>query len=278
MEEAEDRALNISHRYVRRGAVQTRIVEWTAPGLPRVVFVPGWLSTDYTWRYFIPQLARKFQVSYFESREKPATVFDGSLPDQSCSEHVADLAGFLDSINSDYCVVASSIGATTYLKALPHLKAPPIAQVLLSPNLKAPKPRVNFLLTPLYGVLLRLPIWVLMAVRPPILWFIEKTSFNRDAHQVAGMLRALSSARLPLATESARRLDGFCLEPEDLRSISLPTLVIAATRDDVHDATDSDVITKILPHCERRYYRTFADTHGSQAAKEVTRWLEERYD
>ncbi|MEL6332524.1 MAG: hypothetical protein AAFQ76_08040, partial [Cyanobacteria bacterium J06626_26] len=37
-----------------------------------IVFFPGWLSTEKTWRYFLPELSKDFRIEYFESREKPS--------------------------------------------------------------------------------------------------------------------------------------------------------------------------------------------------------------
>src|SRR5687767_11079155 len=104
--------------YNHNGEVSNRVVLYESQG-PNLLFIPGWASTEYTWRKFIPLLSENYSVHYFESREKPTALYRSNTIDLSLDAMSNDLVAYANSINNLQFIAGASLGATTLIQAFP---------------------------------------------------------------------------------------------------------------------------------------------------------------
>jgi hypothetical protein len=90
---------------------------------PKVLFFPGFISTLYSWRYFIPLLIKNTELIYVESREKKSSKIKNnqkfiSLSMSDFSRDINVLVKTFISPGENYFLVGSSLNATAILESL----------------------------------------------------------------------------------------------------------------------------------------------------------------
>lgn len=236
---------------------------------PEIVFMAGLASVIENFRPILQQLTDSFVVHYLETPEKPG----GSLPsdaDLSVPAMAAGVAAALESlgVNDDkFALVGYSLGATVILEAAPNLRRTPAAIVLVEPNAAFPFPRWALLLAR-WGAVVYRPIV------PLLKWYIRtfRIDTTRDAELYQITCRILDAANPTRICAAVRALAAYRLA-DDLRHISVPSLVIGASDDTLHNFHDSRKIADSIPASRYIDLQNNRRSHGRQAADIVAQFI-----
>ncbi|MEL6161057.1 MAG: alpha/beta hydrolase [Cyanobacteria bacterium J06627_32] len=240
-----------------------------------IVFFPGWLSTEATWRYVLPELSKNFRVEYFESREKPSSL-PNRIRCQTFQAHGDDAVSFLNSLgDTPYYVVSASIGASVYLSIVDRLEKKPDGQILISPGARSPADKVSGPLAILFAVLRRSPSWHLYFLRPIFLAIIKHLAAEKDEYQATAAIQSFATANLVRVTASARQLLKFELDLNAISKVAVPMLIIAARHDSAHNIQDVKSIDNCLPNSSLYFFDTFTHTYSSICARKILDWIDE---
>lgn len=251
--------------YSRNENVSNRVLLYGNRGL-NLLFVPGWASTEYTWRNFIPYLSKNYIVHYFETREKPNTRYQDRNVDLSLDSMSNDLVTYANSISGLSFVAGASLGASTIINGWKNIAIKPRKLALICPNLGIRLPK-------LFSVWEKAPRSVLKAARPAILWGISKFSYGYDGDRVAGMLRAFRIAEIDVLLRSAKQLANLRLPSELISKIDVPALVIGTLQDEIHNLNDAIKVAKEIKTSKWETLPTFGDAHSSRSARLLELWF-----
>ena len=251
-----------------------------------IVFFPGWLSTEITWRYFLPELSKNFRIEYFESREKPSAQpsnigchTEYHIECQTFSAHGDDAANYLNSLNEEeYYVIAASVGASVFLSIIERLHQRPKGQVLISPSISSPLLKVSGPLSILLSTLQRSPSGLLYFLRPVFIAIIKRLAANKDAYQVTAAINSLAAANLSRVTASARQLLNFELDLAPISEVNVPTLIVTTTLDSAHHSQDAQTLNACLPNSSILSFSTFAHARSSVCAQKISNWINDMAD
>lgn len=267
--------LDYTQQFERVGNVELRVIEFTvqAASVEQVLFIPGWASTPYTWRHFVPNLCQYGNVLYLETREKPSS----RLQRASSFDVVAvgsDIVRFLENRlgGQEYGLVCASAGANVVIETWCALIPKPCWCVLLLPHRKISIPK--------YVLLLKfLPTAILPLVKRALLALISRGVIPKSlSAQRDGILSALDRADMRKLQSSAAAWRNYCLDPKQAAYVDIPTLVVGATRDPVHKAEEAREILAKLPKGYWYDAETFTSAHSSRTANFVLEWIETTVD
>lgn len=232
-----------------------------ATGRPRIVFVGGWASTLFTWRYVLPPLSAQAELFYFESREKPSALISPA-GDFSIAAMAEDLAGFLEAqgVAGPTLLVGSSLGATVALEACGRLDCGLAGLVLICPNREMPSRRRLWLAQ-------LVPDGLCPRLRRPLAWTLRCVA--RDPQLATGLARAVEEADLLRLKRSLAAIRGYEMDLAPLAGIGVPTLVIGASHDKLHRYEDALAICAAIPDSRLKDVRSFASAHSRLAAQTI---------
>ena len=196
-----------------------------------------------SWRYFLPHLTAHKSVLYLESREKYSSQISGPVG-FTLADFAGDIARVVehfDLADKRYILAGSSLGATSILEAVPQLAAQPRGLGLILPN-----SRYNL---PGYVRLLKyLPARLLPPIKSVAQTFVQRRKMNSQDHgQHERFMAAMGAASATKLRDSTLGLYAYDLDFERLRHIQLPSLVVGATRDRLHDQAEVRRIADCLP-------------------------------
>ncbi len=229
----------------------------------------GLASVIENFRPMLRQLTASFVVHYLETHEKSG----GSLPpdaDLSVAAMARGVAAAVDSLgvtDCEFALVGYSLGATVILETVPQLESRPSAIVLVEPNAAFPFPRWALLLAR----------WGAVAYRPivPLLkWYIRtfRIDTTRDAELYRITCRILDAANPTRICAAVRALASYRLA-DDLRHISVPSLVIGASDDTFHNFDDSRQIADSIPASRYTDLQNNRRSHSREAAAIVDQFV-----
>ncbi len=236
-----------------RGGVQVRVLSFasrTQPAAGRILFVPGFLSFIESWELVLAELMHRFDVHYFESREKRSSIVPAHAR-YRITELVADLDAVVVALAlapGSFDIVAACGGAATVLQAHADLGLRPRRMVWVGPSLK---PRLPWILVPaslvlrgpFYGLLQRLAVgWYRRFLNPP----------GKDAFQHSRFMDVVARADPIKATRGARDIYGHAVDPAVARSVRAPVLILAASRDVSHPYADIVRLAGFVPDVQTR--------------------------
>ncbi|MEM1168200.1 MAG: alpha/beta hydrolase [Cyanobacteria bacterium P01_H01_bin.35] len=232
-----------------------------------IIFVSGWASTYYTWRYVIPELSELFRVFYFESREKATAKVDNNASFYM-SDMKDDLVSFINCNFSDkpFVLIGSSLGATTILESWHSFENKPEKIVLITPNIKMPFPSI-------LSIAFFIPDLIVEVLRPIIFAYVNARKQKLDKKQVAGMNEVINRGNLPRIKSSIKDLWNYNFNLKLLTTINTPCLLITASEDRVHSHQDSQIILSKLPNSEYVNLKTFSTTHSQTIVSILKEWI-----
>lgn len=251
--------------YFNNGDISNRVCRYGDCG-PLLLFVPGWASTEYTWRKFLPYLSLRYRVHYFESREKSSANRSTEDYDLSVAAMARDLAVYADSLDEEYFLAGASLGASMIIECLPYINANPKSIVLICPNLSAKLPSF-------FPLICLLPASVVRIIRPFVLWMISTFSYRADGERIAGMIRAMGSRDVDVLRQSAVQLAKWQLSPARASTIDVPILTIGTLQDEIHNLEHAIAVAKACRQGKMKTLPTFADAHSSRCASLVDQWF-----
>jgi pimeloyl-ACP methyl ester carboxylesterase len=242
--------------------ITLRIVIFNPPhptsNLP-VLFVAGWITMLDAWKNTLREMTRDFQVYYVETREKISST-SGKRDDYSVTSIGRDLValvkhfGFSD---GGYQMFGSSLGATAILDCCRFLTARPHTLILIAPNavFRVPliwKIIVGAFYPPLYAV-----------IRPAVKWYLRTFRLNikADYEQYAKYCRALDAADPWKLKPGVLALAQYEIWPL-LKDIDIPTLLVGASKDSLHEPENLRAMAGMLPHATIIDLETNTNTHS----------------
>lgn len=263
--------LNYAEQFEQVDNVELRVIEFTVQGAAsaeQILFIPGWASTPYTWRHFVPNLCQYGNVLYLETREKPssrlqrASSFDVAAVGSDVVKFVENRLG-----GRRYGIIGASAGANVVIEAWRTLTPKPCWSVLLLPHREISIPK--------YVLLLKfLPAAILPLVKSILLALISRGVIPKSlSAQRDGILSALDRADMRKLRSSAAAWRKYCLDPEHAAYVDVPALVVGATRDPVHAVGEArEILVKLPKGC---WYdaETFTSAHGSRTANFILEWI-----
>lgn len=242
----------------------------------KLIFIPGWTSTIYSWRYFLPYISDKIEIIYIETREKTSSKVSkySQYGIMDISNDIAIVINKLGLQNGQYCIAGSSLGATSIIEAYGQLNNKPSSISLIVPNkeFKIPKMVVGLQV---------LPAPLLPYLKKFIQWFILTFKINpADKDHKASFIRALNRADAIKLRKSALAFRRFSMMDSTIGNISVPVMVIGASKDNLHIQAKIKQIAEDFPDGYYIDLITFIKSHSSEAAKQIIEFIlsKEKYD
>jgi pimeloyl-ACP methyl ester carboxylesterase len=257
------------------GHVSIRTIRFTprAPGLgrrPPIVLVSGLSTVIESFKGVLVGLTETHTVVYVETREKP-------------SSHISGKAGFdLDGFAADveaavsahgfgtdgYVLIGYSLGAAAIMHGFAGLSRKPLCVILAEP-------------TPVF----RIPRWAIPlahigvpffpAVRSFALWYMRnfKIDTEGDEEIMNIVRRALGSADPVKLRNTIASIAGRDMW-DKLPLIDRPTLVVATSRDTLHEHSDIVRMGELLPDAELVDMEDNTRTHSAEMAQVAGDYLD----
>ncbi len=216
-------------------------------GLPRIVFVAGWVSVVEGWVPVLRALSGRAEVLYLETREKRSAELpkrrlrasDFSIP--RMADDLVEACAQLGADDGESLLVASSMGANTGLEALKGGRLAVRAAFLVAPNGEFHYPWWGHLLV-------RMPAAGYRVIRPLLAAYLRRHRVNTEADpaQMRRYERTLEAAEPHRLKLSARSAVSYRLWPR-LESVTVPVAVAYASSDTLHGGCQCETIVDRLP-------------------------------
>ena len=257
--------------YFDNGQAELRVVRlWkdtTRPTVP-LVFVPGWASTIFTWRYFLPRLLCYTSIFYFETREKSSSIL---CPSASFKvEDVArDVSDYLNKYyhKGTYNLIGASMGATYILECWAYLRNKPACVTLILPNIAVAVP--SYL-----SALKYTPRRLSPYLKPFVSYLMVKFHLTpKEAEQQVGLFAAVNDGDADKLRRAGLGLGKYELDLNEIMKIDRPSLIIGASQDRLHNP---DAVLKIHQSIFGSTYKdlnTFTNAHSSKSADLIINWM-----
>lgn len=195
-----------------------------------VIFIPGLASVIENFRETVIELTKHHTVLYLETREKKSAEINGNHR-FTVEDITTDLVHFADMrfpAGSEYLMAGYSLGATAIAEAFPLLENKPGKIILIEPN-------ISF---PFQGWLLflaRAARVIYYPLKPFLKWYLRHFRINlaEDYEMYRINCRILDSAEPVRLGAAIRHLSGYRMSG-CLREISVPALVVVASKDIFH--------------------------------------------
>ncbi len=236
---------------------------------PLVLFIPGFVSLVENFRGTLVELTRNHRVIYLETREKSTARIK---PDHrfSVSDITSDIVHFAEKrmpAGTGYIMVGYSFGATVIAESIPRLHRRPEAMVLIEPNSSYPFNGIALLLARLAKHLYR-------PVVPFVKWYMRTflIDLRTDEEMYLINCRNLDTAepeRLGLAVRALSRYR-MC---DCLEQITVPALVIVASKDHFHNHGDGMKIAALIPGAKCLDMEDNKRTHSPEAGREISSFI-----
>jgi len=238
-------------------------------GEPFIVFVPGLASVIENFKGTLVELTENHKVVYIETREKSTARVSGKQG-FSVPEIASDLRKYLENRFTEsekYVLVGYSLGATALAEAFNGLKNKPECIVFVEPNTT-----FNF---PWWSLILaRLAKHIFGPVKPFLKWYIKKFRVNAtdDLEMYHINCRILDTAEPERLGLTVRALKSY-KAGEDLKEISVPALVIGASKDKFHNHDEALDFSSVIPYCRYLDMEDNRRTHSSEAAQRILEFV-----
>ena len=234
---------------------------------PVILFIPGFVSLIENFRETLVELTRTHTVYYVETREKStARINPGHR--FSADEITSDIVHFVQlRIPGSYVMAGYSLGATVIAEAFPLLQRKPEAVLLIEPNSSFPFKGIALLLA-------RLAPYFYRPLVPFVKWYMRTfiIDIRTDLEMYLINCRNLDTAdpgRLGMAVRqlSRYRMNG-CLE-----QISVPALVVVASKDRFHSHGEGTEIAAHIPGARCMDLEDNKRTHSAEMGREIRSFI-----
>jgi pimeloyl-ACP methyl ester carboxylesterase len=236
---------------------------------PPVIFIPGLGSVIENFRETVIELTRHHTVYYLETREKKSAVITGRhrFTVEDITSDLVHFAAIRFPAGSDYFMAGYSLGATAIAEAFRLLENKPERIVLIEPN-------ISF---PFQGWLLflaRAARVIYYPLKPFLKWYLRRFRINlaEDYEMYRINCRILDSAEPARLGAAIRHLSGYRMSA-CLQEISVPSLVVVASKDKFHSHDEG---TEIARQINGARYIDLADnkrTHSSEMGRIISDFI-----
>ncbi|MFC2088252.1 alpha/beta fold hydrolase [Calditrichota bacterium] len=238
---------------------------------PAIVFVPGWVSQMIGWREVLLELTKDFTVYYLETREKISSVVKGNVrySIEEMGKDIVEVINLLKLKEKEYLIFGSSLGATLILDCCRFLKRKPLALILVGPNAVFRVPRiwkaiVTVFYPPLYNLL-----------KPSVKWYLRNFRLDLESdyaqyEKYSNTLDVADPWKLKKAVLSVAKYEVWDL----LKSIDIPTLIIGASKDKLHEPDNLRRIVSLLKNQAYINLETNTKTHSKEMVYEMRKYID----
>lgn len=238
---------------------------------PAIVFVPGWISMIDGWCNVLLEMTKDFTVYYLETREKISSVVKGT-DDYSVEAIGQDIISVIEISglrNKEFVLLGSSLGATSILDCCKDLRIIPSCLVLVGPNAEFRIPKFGVVLIKLFYP----PLYNFF--KPYVKWYLKhfRLDVKKDSQQFEKYSNVLDSAdpwKLKRAALSVYKYSVWNF----LHRIEIPTLILGASKDKLHEPENLKKIVSIMKNCSYVDMDTNKGTHSPQAVEEIRKYLQ----
>ncbi len=233
---------------------------------PNIFFVPGWISRVTSWKHALLEMTRDHKVYYVETRDKLSAIIPRK--DELSVEVIAnDLIYLIKHFklrDKKYIMLGSSLGGTAILHACQDLERTPLALILIGPNAVFRVPWWGKLLIHLF------PLRYYSLLRIFLKWYLRtfRLDTEADADQYEKYCQNLDDTdpyRLKRAALSLAKYEIWDILP----GINVPTLIIGAATDHLHEPGNLAKMTPQLPNCTYLDMETNTHTHSGDMVVEM---------
>ncbi|MFC9471967.1 alpha/beta fold hydrolase [Nocardia sp. NPDC056952] len=236
---------------------------------PALIFIPGFLSTEYTWSAVLSQLVQDYDILYVETHEKTARGHWGaSAAAFEIPRLAADLGEALATVAEvGACgAVAASTGANLLIEAVAGAALPePAWSVLVLPHERVPFPGWVSLTRRMRGWMVRLLQTTIVAV---LEWKRRLIGLTRKQR---GALYATRSAEALVVRAAALEWRKYRLDLSKVEKLRSPTLVVAASQDPMHSVNSACTIAGRIDATFVEV-RSFKDAHDTPLVDGIRGW------
>jgi pimeloyl-ACP methyl ester carboxylesterase len=243
-------------------SVTLRIMTFNPPkptDNPTVVFVPGWISRVVGWEPVLKEMTKDFRVIFVETREKISSQVREPAG-YGVTEIALDLVEVVkrfDLRSDNYIFFGSSLGATAILHSIQYLDQKPRALALIGTN-------ATFSMSTFAKTFIRfLPPRFYLIARPFIKWYLKtfRLKVKNDDIQFKKYCAALDAADPWKLKKGAIALSTYEIW-DLLNDISVPTLLVGAFEDNLHDHGIQKRIADALPNGKYLELKTNTFSHS----------------
>lgn len=264
----EDRMVNVDV------GIDLRVITFAPPsdsGNPPVLFVAGWISQISGWKTVLKEMTKDFRVHYVETREKKSSRMQGNADYgvTPVGEDLSKTVERLDFLPEGYVMFGSSLGATAIVDCFQSLKRKPRAVILISPNATFRVPRIWMVIVTLFYP----PLYAL--IRPPVKWYLKnfRLDVKVDHEQYTKYCDAIDAAdpwKLRKAVLAVAKYQIW----DRLEAVDVPTLLIGATKDVMHEPENLAEISRRIRKIETIDMGTNKATHSERVVEEMRSFLQ----
>ena len=254
--------------------IDLRVITFTPArdlGNPPVLFVAGWISQISGWKTVLKEMTKDFPVHYVETREKISSRIAGKADYgvTPVGEDIAKIVERLDLPPRRFVMFGSSLGATAIVDCYQSLKRKPLALALISPNATFRVPRIWMVIVTLFYP----PLYAL--IRPPVKWYLKnfRLDVKVDHEQYAKYCNAIDAAdpwKLRKAVLAVAKYQIW----DRLEFVDVPTLLIGATKDVMHEPVNLAEISRRIRKIETIDMGTNKLTHSERVVEEMRSFLQ----
>ena len=215
-------------------------------------------------------MSRDFKVFYLETREKITSKVTGEVEYsvEAIGKDIVQLISYLQLKENEYVLYGSSLGGTAILDCMRHLKIDPLCLILVGPNaiFKIPKYGVvliNMFYPSLYNIF-----------KPYVKWYLKsfRLDIEADHEQYEKYCTSLDAADPWKLKKIALAVSKYQVW-ELLSKISMPTLVIGASKDNLHEPENLHKMVGLIPKAEYLDLETNKGTHSKKVVEALREYV-----
>jgi len=237
---------------------------------PAVIFVSGWISRISGWKDVLIEMSRDFPIYYVETREKNSSVIAGEVSFRvvDFALDIAAVVDVLDLKDGKFILCGSSLGATSIIESCRFLQQKPLCLVLIGVNAVFYAPIIwkitIFLFPPRFYLLMK----------PVIKWYLRnfRLDVQHDLTQYVkycGNLDAANPWRLKKAALEFIKYEIWAKLPD----IQIPSLLVSASNDELHDHDNIQKISALLPKSTTIDMELNSNSHSPAVVGEIRKYI-----
>jgi pimeloyl-ACP methyl ester carboxylesterase len=235
-----------------------------------ILFVAGWVSQISAWEAVLSELSKDYVIYYLETREKISAKVTGKAGYgvEDIGSDVAVVVEKLGLKSGEFVLVGSSLGATSILDSCLRTEIRASALILIGPNAVFRVPKiwiaiVNLFYPPLYNLL-----------KPAVKWYLRtfRLDLKTDYDQYKKYSDALDAAdpwKLKKGVLKLAKYEVWGI----LEKISIPALIIGASKDSLHEPENLKRMTTMLPNATYIDLETNKQTHSREMIRRMKGFL-----
>ena len=253
--------------------VAVRVISFTPArknNNPKILFVAGWITLIKVWENVLKEMTKDFQVFYVETREKISSQVTGGVGYgvEDIGQDIVILVDHFNLKDQKYILFGSSLGATSILESCQYLKRRPMCLVLIGPNAVFRVPRFG-------KVIIRI-FWprLYLILKPFIKWYLKnfRLDVKNDQAQYEKYCKNIDAADPWKLRKGAISLSKYQVW-DLLGKIEIPTLIIGASKDSLHEPTNLFQIVEKMKRVTFLDLETNKLTHSEIMVQEMRKYI-----